>query len=60
MRESLIKGIIEEHLESLDLMKDREHRFTKGGSCLKFLIGYFEQVTTSTNRERHEHNLPGF
>lgn len=38
MRERLIKDMIEEHLESLDLMKDRGQRFTKGGLCLKFSI----------------------
>lgn len=30
--------MIEERIESLDLMRDRGQRITKGGSCLKFSI----------------------
>lgn len=60
MLESLIKYIIEEHLEILDLMKDRGHRFTKEGSYLNILMDYFDEVTTSTDRGSHEHNLPEF
>lgn len=45
MIESLIKHIIEEHLQTLDLMKDRGHGFTKEGSYLKILMDYFDEKT---------------
>jgi len=57
MRERLIKDMVEEHQEGLDLVKHRGQRFTR---LHFFSKQYFERVATSADREAYKHDLPGF
>jgi hypothetical protein len=43
--ESIIKDEIFEHLEKHNLIKDSQHGFTKGKSCLTNLLEFFEEIT---------------
>ncbi len=45
MLESLIKDEIVRHLDKFKLIKDSQHGFTKGRSCLTNLLEFFEEVT---------------
>jgi hypothetical protein len=43
--ESIIKDEIFEHLEKHNLIKDSQHGFTKGRSCLTNLLEFLEEIT---------------
>jgi len=43
--ESIIKDEILRHLENFKLIRDSQHGFTKGRSCLTNLLEFFEEVT---------------
>ena len=45
MLESIIKDEIVMHLEKCKLIRDSQHGFTKGRSCLTNLLEFFEEVT---------------
>ena len=44
--ESLIKDEVVRHLDRFKLIKDTQHGFTKGRSCLTNLLDFFEEVTS--------------
>lgn len=43
--ESIVKDEMIKHLEKFNLIKDSQHGFTKGRSCLTNLLEFFEEVT---------------
>ena len=43
--ESILKDVIQEHLEKHDLIRDSQHGFTSGRSCLTNLLEFLEEVT---------------
>ena len=45
MMESIIKDCILEHLDKHNLIKDSQHGFTKGRSCLSNLLEFMDEVT---------------
>ena len=44
--ESIIKNNVLTHLEKFDLIRDSQHGFTKGRSCLTNLLEFMEEVTS--------------
>ena len=44
--ESVIKDEVVKHLDRFKLIKDSQHGFTKGRSCLTNLLEFFEEVTS--------------
>ena len=47
--ESIIKDNIVEHLGKHSLIKDNQHGFTKGKSCLTNLLSFIDAVTMSVD-----------
>jgi hypothetical protein len=50
--ESIIKDVIMAHLERYELIRDSQHGFTKGRSCLTNLLEFFEEVTLNLDEGR--------
>jgi hypothetical protein len=50
--ESIIKDVIVAHLERYELIRDSQHGFTKGRSCLTNLLEFFEEVTLNLDEGR--------
>ena len=48
--ESIIKDFIAEHLESSGRIRQSQHRFMKGKSCLTNLLEFFEGVTSRVDK----------
>lgn len=48
--ESLLKDVIVEHLSKFSLIKDSQHGFTKGRSCLTNLLEFMEDVTLNIDQ----------
>ena len=55
--ESIIKDAISKHLESNTLIKDSQHGFSSGKSCLTNLLIYLEQVTSEMDKGVPVHTL---
>jgi Reverse transcriptase (RNA-dependent DNA polymerase) len=43
--ESILKDVITVHLEKYELIRDSQHGFTRGRSCLTNLLEFLEEVT---------------
>ncbi|XP_059801424.1 uncharacterized protein LOC132378494 [Hypanus sabinus] len=50
MLESVIKDVITAHLESGEIIRQSQHGFVKGKSCLTNLTEFFEDVTSRVDR----------
>ena len=50
--ESIIKDVIMAHLVRYELIRDSQHGFTKGRSCLTNLLEFFEEVTLNLDEGR--------
>ena len=48
--ESIIKDFIAEHLESCGRIRQSQHGFMKGKSCLTNLLEFFEDVTSRVDK----------
>ena len=48
--ESIVKDFITQHLEGSDIIRQSQHGFTKGKSCLTNLLEFFEDVTSRVDR----------
>lgn len=51
--ESLVKGVIVEHVDNYKLIKISQHVFMKGHSCLTNLVDFFEEVCYVFYRNNH-------
>jgi hypothetical protein len=50
--ESILKDVIMEHLEKHDLVRDSQHGFMRGKSCLTNLLEFLEDVTLNIDEGR--------
>ena len=50
--EKFLRERIYDHLERCSLIRDSQHGFVKGKSCLKNLIEFFEEVTKYVDEDR--------
>ena len=50
--ESIIARTIRNHLETFKLIKDSQHGFTKGRSCLTNLLSFFSEVYEAVDKDK--------
>lgn len=55
--EKILLETILRHMKNKDTICDSQHGFTKGKSCLKNLVAFFDEVTTLVREEQLTHYL---
>ena len=56
--EKVILGVIEKHLKDSAVIGHSQHRFTRGKSCLTYLISFYDKITHLFDQAKPE-NMVG-